>query len=85
LRATRIASVATARTCSGAKAPQLLAKATQGSERALLRGMVENSLSGQAGSKANTLFEVVKRMNLIANDAPKLQAKAVGTQIDAGN
>jgi hypothetical protein len=47
--------------------------------------MVENSLPGQAGSKANTLFQVVKRMNPIANDAPKLQPKAVGTQIDAGN
>jgi hypothetical protein len=40
------------------EAPQLLAEATQSIERALLRGMVENSLSGQAGSKANTLFEV---------------------------
>ena len=57
----------------------------EGGERALLRGMVENSLAGQAGSKANALFQVFKRVNPIANDTPKLQTKAVGTQIDAGN
>jgi hypothetical protein len=83
--ATRMASVVTARTVSRSKAAQAFAETTQCLERTLLRGMVEQLLTGQSGTEPDRFLEGLEWVDLIANNSPDLQAKAIGTQVNTGD
>jgi hypothetical protein len=67
------------------EAAQAFAKTTQGLDRTLLRGMIEQLLTGQTGTEPDRFLEGLERVDLIANNSPDLQTKAVGTQVHTGD
>jgi hypothetical protein len=60
---------------------QALAEALERVQRALLRGLVEAFVGGDARGQAHRLAQRVERIDLVVDDAGDLESKTVGAEI----